>query len=171
MKRVLDQINVQQGVIGSLVCDFEGGLLAKALSSDFAPGKIEAALLPLAEGVAGMEHSIGSIGMLEYRYSDHRVVIRRFDGGMLLLICSLNVNMQLISITINVAMKKLEKLINSLPLAPPVHEPAQILEPVKAAPVQDQAMYISPFGNFAAVAPTFPEKKKKKGGWTLADLD
>lgn len=42
------------------------------------------------------------------RYADGRVVVKKFPGAMLFLLCAKNINLQVLAITLNLASKKLE---------------------------------------------------------------
>lgn len=107
MQEILLQINNVEGVMGSAVFSERGELLAHAF-----PTLIDAATLKKAGNLA-MECIHGlqiatSLDILDLRYADGRVIIKSFSGAMLCLLCAKNVNLQVLNITLNLAIRKLE---------------------------------------------------------------
>jgi hypothetical protein len=58
-----------------------------------------------------------TLDLLDLRYSDGRVLVKVFPGAMLFLLCANSINLQVLSITLNLAVKKLEAKLASEPVA------------------------------------------------------
>lgn len=107
MQEILQHINSVEGVIGSAVFSEKGDVLSNVF-----PALIDAPAIKTAAGLA-LECAHGlqiaqTLDTLDLRYAEGRVIIKTFPGAMLCLLCSKNVNMQVLSITLNLAIKKLE---------------------------------------------------------------
>lgn len=129
MQDILQHISSVEGVIGSAVFNQKGDVLAHAF-----PALIDAVSLKKAadltlECAHGLQIS-QSLDILDMRYSDGRVVIKRFPGAMLFLLCARNINLQVLAITLNLAAKKLEAKIPGEASAS--HQTATASEPVKS---------------------------------------
>lgn len=107
MKEILQHINSVDGVIGSALFGHKGEVLAHAF-----PALIDVAALRKAASLT-LECSHGlqisqTLDLLDLRYQEGRVLIKSFSGAMLFLLCANNINIQVLSITLNLAVKKLE---------------------------------------------------------------
>jgi predicted regulator of Ras-like GTPase activity (Roadblock/LC7/MglB family) len=117
MKEILQHVNSVDGVIGSAVFSQTGDVLVHAF-----PALIDAASLKRAASLT-LECSHGlqisqTLDLLDLRYSDGRILVKSFSGALLFLLCANNINLQVLSITLNLAIKKLEaKLSNVSPAA------------------------------------------------------
>jgi predicted regulator of Ras-like GTPase activity (Roadblock/LC7/MglB family) len=112
MQDILQYINSVEGVIGSAVFSQKGDVLVHVF-----PALIDAVSLKKAadltlECAHGLQIS-QSLEILDMRYSDGRVVIKRFPGAMLFLLCAKNINLQILAITLTLAAKKLEAKISA----------------------------------------------------------
>jgi len=130
---VLNQLNSVPGVVGSLVCDSEGRVLAEAFPSLFDATMLKDAAAALGD-TAGLESMTGAIGMLDFRYADARVVVRPLEQAMLLVLCAKTINLQLLIISASVATKKLAKQIEAgggatVPAPEPAEPAAAVHEP------------------------------------------
>jgi predicted regulator of Ras-like GTPase activity (Roadblock/LC7/MglB family) len=140
MESVLKQLNTVPGVVGSMVCDLDGGLVSKTFPSLFDDEVLTSAARILVDGAAGLETVTGKVGMVDLRYADARIVVRPMAGAHLVLLCAAQTNLQLLNISTSVAVPKLEKLVAARPpprpsaaAAPPAREPAKG-KPAKAKP-------------------------------------
>jgi predicted regulator of Ras-like GTPase activity (Roadblock/LC7/MglB family) len=118
MQDILRYINSVEGVIGSAVFNDHGEVVDHAF-----PPIIEGNALKTAAGLAlecsyGLQIS-GSLDLIDLRFSEGRIIIKAFPGAMLYLLCSKNANLQVLTITLNLAAKKLEPMLaGSVPPAP-----------------------------------------------------
>ncbi len=120
MEAVLQQINKIQGVVGSLVCDEDGALLCHQLPSSIAATILKDASGILADSIVGLKPSVGEVGLLDLRYSDGRLLVKPLASAYLLLLCDPKINLQLLNMTLDVSIKKLEKTIAGQSASAPV---------------------------------------------------
>jgi predicted regulator of Ras-like GTPase activity (Roadblock/LC7/MglB family) len=107
MQEILQHINSVDGVIGSAVLSQKGDLLAHNF-----PALIDATTLKKTAALM-LECSYGllisqTLELLDLRYSGGRIIVKTFSGSMLFLLCATTINLQLLTITLNLAVKKLE---------------------------------------------------------------
>jgi len=142
MKEILRQINSVTGIIGSMACNDQGNLLALAFPPIFDEEMLTTIATSTCENLAGLEEITGGVKMTDFRYQNGRVVVKPFGYGFLFIVCESTINMQLLTITLNVAMKKIEKFFKetvvpvttSIPLAKPFAQPQA---PLNHLPVQN----------------------------------
>ncbi len=113
MEEVLKQVNGVAGFVGGLVCDNQGNLMAHDFPPIFDVSMIQAVVASLSDNIAGLEEMTGGVTMIDFRYENGRVLVRPVKGGCLVLLCERTINLQLLAISLYVAIKKLEKLFNS----------------------------------------------------------
>lgn len=117
MQDILQHINSVDGVIGSAVFSEKGEVLIQAF-----PALIDASALKMAanrtmECIHGLQIA-QTLDILDLRYDKGRIIIKAFPGALLCLLCSKAINMQILSMTLNLATKKLESLIPTEALVP-----------------------------------------------------
>lgn len=119
MQDILRHINSVEGVIGSAVFNEKGAVLSHAF-----PPLIDAtALKRTAELTLECVHGLQiaqTLEILDLRYAEGRIIVKSFPGAMLCLLCAKNINLQVLIITLNLAVKKLETLLpkEEAPAAP-----------------------------------------------------
>jgi predicted regulator of Ras-like GTPase activity (Roadblock/LC7/MglB family) len=111
VQTVLNQLNALPGVVGSLVCDADGQVLAQAFPPAFEPASLLSAAQAVAEATAGLETVTGEAGLLDLRYAQGRMVVRRLADASLLLLCAPSMNLQPVAISVSAALPRLEKLL------------------------------------------------------------
>jgi predicted regulator of Ras-like GTPase activity (Roadblock/LC7/MglB family) len=118
MQDILRYINSVEGVIGSAVFNENGAVIYHAF-----PPLIDANLLKAVGGlVLECAHGLQiarSLDILDLRYAEGRIIIKAFPGALLCLLCAKNINLQVLTITLNLAVKKLGALL------PTAAEPAE----------------------------------------------
>jgi predicted regulator of Ras-like GTPase activity (Roadblock/LC7/MglB family) len=112
MKDILQHINSVDGVIGSALFSHEGKVLVHAF-----PALIDATALHKAASLT-LECTLGlqiaqTLDLLDLRYSDGRILVKSFPGAILFLLCTNSMNLQILSITLNLAVKKLGASLSS----------------------------------------------------------
>lgn len=110
MQDILQHINGVEGVVGSAVIGEKGELLAHAFPALIdAPSLVKAAglVLDCAHGLQASQ----TLDLLDMRYAEGRIIVKSFSGTMLFLLCTKNVNLQLLTVTLNLAARKLEALL------------------------------------------------------------
>jgi len=133
MRALLSQLNAVPGVIGSVVCDAEGRLLAHAFPPTFDPQRLQDAALALADRSAALESALGTVGMLDLRYASARVVVRAMPGARLLFLCSPALNLELLAMSAAAALRGLERMLASHKAAPAAPADGPAAAPVAAA--------------------------------------
>jgi len=128
MQDILRHINSVEGVIGSAVFNEKGTVLSHAF-----PPLIDAtALKRVAELTLECIHGLQiaqTLEIIDLRYAEGRIIIKAFPGAMLCLLCAKNINLQVLTITLNLAVKKLETLL------PQEEEPGSLSEEKDASGV------------------------------------
>ncbi|MGB8931351.1 MAG: hypothetical protein WCC48_08930 [Anaeromyxobacteraceae bacterium] len=103
----LEQLAASPGVVGSMVFDASGGLVASA----FPPVFDGSGLKQLAGGLVAdayfNEWLDGDKGALELQYADGQVVVRSLSGSWLLVLCTQRVNSQLLSMSLTQVVRRL----------------------------------------------------------------
>src|SRR6266542_2967202 len=118
MESVLTQLNLVPGVVGSMVCDPEGRLLAQAFPALFDEPMLHEAAKAVSDATAGLKTTAGGVGMVDLRYRDARVVLKPLAGANMLFLCNASLNLQSLVISSSVAVPKLERLVASRAAAP-----------------------------------------------------
>lgn len=117
MKDILQHINSVDGVIGSALCSHNGEVFAHA----FPPLIDEASVKKIASLTVECSHGLQisqTLNLLDLRYSNGRILVKAFPEAMLFLLCANSINLQVLLITLNLAVKKLkEKIVSEAPEA------------------------------------------------------
>jgi predicted regulator of Ras-like GTPase activity (Roadblock/LC7/MglB family) len=133
MQTVLEQMNALPGIVGSMVYDAEGRVLAKAFPALFDGDALASAAGILLYGVPGLEVAVGAVSTLDLRFGESRIVIRAIKGANLLLLCTRQANLQFLNISVGMAIPKIEKLAASQPAPPRPGDSKKEPPPPKAA--------------------------------------
>lgn len=136
---MLESLNSVPGVLGGMVCAPEGRVLARTFPTAFGDDTLQEAATVLADGCVGLETVTGPVAHIDLRYPEARVVVKPLQGGLLLMVCSKGVNLQLLLISIAATSKKIEKVLEEAvrAAAAAAAEPAAG-EPEEAAGQQPQ---------------------------------
>jgi predicted regulator of Ras-like GTPase activity (Roadblock/LC7/MglB family) len=110
MQDILRHINSIEGVIGSAVLNDNGEVLSHAFPSLVDPAAISSSAELIRECAHGLQIS-QTLDVLDLRYADGRLIVKAFPGALLCLMCAKNINLQVLFITLNLAVKKLESLV------------------------------------------------------------
>lgn len=130
MESLLAQLNTVPGVVGSLVSDSEGKVVAKVFPELFDTGMLQNVAKILSDGSVGLEAVTGPLGVADFRFGDSRLFVRPFPGALLLVLSTKSVNPELLSISSQIAVRKLEKLVADRKTAEA--EAAQVAAAVRA---------------------------------------
>ncbi len=132
MENNLKEINAVLGVIGSFVCLSDGSLAAKALPVTFDATRVEFAARVAAQTLNALETSGQRVVDADLVFGQGRVVLKNLRGGILVIVCTRNINIPLLNLTANVAAKKIAAEFKPKP-APPAPKAAVPATPTKAA--------------------------------------
>lgn len=112
MEAILRDVNSVVGVTGSFVADLEGEILARALPGVFDDQMLSASARSAAQTIMGLETTRRrKVVELDLVYRDGRLVTKRMKTGFLLILCVRNINVPLLNLTANVAVRKLDAMI------------------------------------------------------------
>ena len=110
MQDILRYINSVEGVIGSAVFNDHGVVVDHAFPPLIDTNSLKTAVGLVLECTHGLQIA-QTLDMLDLRYAEGRIIIKAFPGAFLCLLCAKNVNLQVLTITLNMAVKKLEALL------------------------------------------------------------
>ena len=122
MQTVLQSLHTVPGVIGGLLSDDDGAVLAHSFPPVFDISALQNICSNLNLNLLGLQAASGDVKLLDLRFEHGRVLVKTLPNLFLLLLCEQAVNLQLLFISINVAAKKLEKGCTAptpLPMTPP----------------------------------------------------
>lgn len=111
MQLVLSQLNSVPGVVGSMLCDNQGQVLAQVFPSLFDVSMLSQAARVLAESSVDLETVTGSVRLLDLRFDDARIVVRPLTRATILFLCSASINLQPLAISTSVAAPKIERIL------------------------------------------------------------
>ncbi len=120
---LLNGINEVEGVLGSLVCNQDGQVVASAMPADHGELMLSLVSRTSTQTVAGLKAaSRRTPGDLDLLYSDGRFIVKNLRTGCLCILCMPHINVPLLNLTANVVARKLQA---SLRQPGPVEGPPQ----------------------------------------------
>jgi len=133
MHAIMKQITSLPEVIGCMVFSEEAVLFAQDFPSVFDAHTVQEIGTLVTDNVTGLQQITNGVNMLDFRYSSGRIMVRQLAGGYLLLLCSTAAKPALLNISLNVAVKRLGKIIASQPVPeqPAAKVPVPKVEPPK----------------------------------------
>jgi predicted regulator of Ras-like GTPase activity (Roadblock/LC7/MglB family) len=125
MDTILKDVNAVVGVTGSFVCDGEGQVLAKALPGVFDKAMLSPVGRTMAQTIAGLRIARRrKVGDLDLLYDQGRLIVKSVEDGCLCILCVRRINVPLLNLTANVAVRNLKEKIKAL-------------KPTQEAPLQE----------------------------------
>ena len=110
MQAVLQSLHSVPGVIGGLLTDDDSSVMAHSFPPVFDLTSLHEVCANLNFNIMGLNDATGGVKLLDLRFAHGRVIAKSMPNLLLLLLCEQTINLQLLSISINVAIKKLEKI-------------------------------------------------------------
>jgi predicted regulator of Ras-like GTPase activity (Roadblock/LC7/MglB family) len=129
----LRQLNSVPGVLGSMVCDARGNLVAHEFPPQYDVARLRAAATAVSDRASGLEAAVGTVGTVDLRFATARVVIRSIGDGKVLFLCTPSVNLQTLLLSASGALRRLEDLLGgaaapqAAPAAPAAPAPSGAL--------------------------------------------
>jgi predicted regulator of Ras-like GTPase activity (Roadblock/LC7/MglB family) len=112
VKTILQDINAVVGVTGSLVCDKEGALIARALPSVYDETMLLPTTRTLSQTMEGLEATRRrKVHELDLVFREGRIVVKNLRYGLLCILCVRNINVPLLNLTANLAARKLSQVL------------------------------------------------------------
>lgn len=165
MRDMLQNINKVEGVIGCLISTADGEKTVHAFPPLFDGEHIRKISTTIANTIRQLPVA-DTLELLEMRYQEGKIVTRKLRGGFLTLLCTNDVNMSLLNISLNVAKPKLEILLAESATISPNPDVARNLtermDKLKIAFIRQ----VGPVGDYL-----FEESIKKLGTAALKDDD
>lgn len=149
MQAIMLGLTTVPGVMGAMISDERGNVLAHSFPSYFDAGTIKGAADLLQDITVGLQDATGGVKLYDIRFALGRLIIKTLPRMFIVVLCQPTANIQLLLISLNVAIKKLENISDvSLPVqpaqqaAPPVKAPPATAapRPVTAAPAGYRAV-------------------------------
>jgi predicted regulator of Ras-like GTPase activity (Roadblock/LC7/MglB family) len=103
----LEQLGAAPGVVGSMVFDASGGVVASAFPPVFDPAGLRQLATHLASDGYFGEWLAGDKGTLDLAYADGQVVVRSLAGSWLLVLCTPQVNAQLLAMSLTQVVRRI----------------------------------------------------------------
>ncbi len=129
MQTVLKNLHSVPGVIGCLLIDDEGNAIANSLPSIYDAASLKEISTIVAQNVEGLQDYTGNVVSLDMRFEHGRLIAKKMPKHVLVLLCQPTINIQLLLISLNVAINKLKPLVLMQKSAPNTSQP-----PVQEAP-------------------------------------
>lgn len=132
MEAVLRSVVTSPGVFGGLIANDAGQLLVRSMPDLYDSEQLARVSTILMEQQFGLEDATGGVKQAEIRFELGKLIARPVADKTLVLLCEQSVNIQVLSIALNVAAKKLEKL----PSQPPASRPSAAQPTAMTPPLQ-----------------------------------
>ncbi len=136
MQAIMLGLTAVPGVMGAMLSDERGNVLAHSFPPYFDAGTLKGAAELLNDNTVGLQDITGGVKLFDIRFELGRLIIKPLPHMFVAVLCQPTVNVQLLFISLNVAIKKIEKLSAEAPLVQPVRQAApqvQTPPPVAAA--------------------------------------
>ncbi len=117
MQTVLQQITAIDGVMGCSLYNDQGKILAAACPLILDEKQLATAAGTVLDCLHALQISQTMVSM-DLRFSEGRVMVRPLTGALISVLCSKNVNMSMVNITLNLALRKLEQMLPKPGAAP-----------------------------------------------------
>ena len=127
MQDILRHINSVEGVMGSAVFSEKGSVLSHTFPPLIDAESLKRAANLTIECVHGLQIA-QTLETIDLRYAEGRILFRAFSGAILCLLCAKSINLQVLNITLNLAVKKLAVLLPKAEDAIEVPAPAGAFE-------------------------------------------
>ena len=113
LARALSALREDPGVLGSMACDGHGRVVEASFPPQFERARASEAARLVADASGALQIATGRVAMLDFRYRDTRIVVKPFDGGYLLLLCSASVAFERLASSIQAGAVELASLVRA----------------------------------------------------------
>ncbi|HIJ81312.1 MAG TPA: hypothetical protein HPP76_06360 [Desulfuromonadales bacterium] len=148
MQSIMLGLTTVPGVMGGMLTDERGNVLADSFPGFFDKGTLKGAAELLLDNTIGLQDVTGGVKLFDIRFELGRIIIKTLPRMFMVVLCQPTVNIQLLFISLNVAIKKLEKIA--------VEQPQLVNPPQPATPqVQLPPQAVTGSRPVAATAPAY----------------
>ena len=109
MQSIMLGLTSVPGVMGGMLSDEDGNILAHSLPPYFDIGTIKGAADLFQDNTVGLQEITGGVRLFDIRCDLGRLIIKTLPNSFLAILCQPSVNIQLLLISLNVTIKKLER--------------------------------------------------------------
>ena len=135
MQTLLQQITAIDGVIGCSLYDEQGKILAAACPLVLDEAQLGTAAGMMVDCLHALQVSQTLAGM-ELRFAEGRMLIRPLKGAFINVLCSKTVNLSMVNITLNLALRKLEQMLPQPGSAPAAAAAVSMAAPAPGLPLR-----------------------------------
>ena len=161
MQSIMLGLNSVPGVIGGMLTDERGNLLTHSFPAYFEDATIKSAAELLQDNTEGLQDATGGVKLLDIRFELGRLIIKPLREMFVVVLCQPTVNIQLLFISLNVAMKKIEK----------IPKDSLSAQPVQMAPPPPTAAPVAPrTGSVAPAHSSYRAEADEKGVLLVCDI-
>ncbi|NIS82055.1 MAG: hypothetical protein GTO14_18030 [Anaerolineales bacterium] len=110
METILTEIDDVIGVRGSFVVGADGEVAATTMSAVYESRELNSAGRALQRTIEGLQiESDQTVIEMNLQYSGGRLVVKSVDKGCLVILCEPDINVSLLNLTANVAVRKISE--------------------------------------------------------------
>lgn len=110
MQAIMLGLTSVPGVMGGMLSDERGTVLAHSFPPSFDTATIKGAAELLQDNTIGLQDVTGGVKLFDIRFELGRLIVKTLPHMFVVVLCQPAANIQLLLISLNVASKKLEKL-------------------------------------------------------------
>jgi hypothetical protein len=152
MQSIMMGLTTVPGVMGGMLSDERGNILAHSFPPLFDQGTLKGVTDLLLDNTVGLQEVTGGVKLFDMRFELGRVIIKTLPRMFLVILCQPSVNVQLLFISMNVAIKKLEKLsVDNLLVQTAQQALPQVQMPPPSAPSPRTAPAAPVYSDYRAV--------------------
>ncbi len=132
MNKVLNKLNSVPGVVGSMICNDQGHVMAHLFPQGIDTEMLKSVASLLTDNIPVFQECTGGSRTFNFKYEKGRIVVRHDHDRYYVLLCSntVAVNIQILDMIIDVASKQLDKSASSEP-----EKQSTISTPAQKAPI------------------------------------
>lgn len=141
MQTIMLGLKSVPGVMGSMLSDLQGNVLAHSFPTFFDQGSLKDVAVLVNDNSIGLQEATGEVKLFDIRTELGRIIVKTLPRMFITVLCEPAANLQLLMISLNVAVKKLEKMPVEQLAAPAPQAAPPAPKPVveKAAPPPEPA--------------------------------
>jgi len=112
VEEILKSINTMVGVSGSFICDSKGRILSVAMPDTIDESMLYNVSKTVSQTLGGLASTHRrKIGELDLVYGQGRLITRNIGESFLCILCVRNINVPLLNLSVNMAVKKLAEMV------------------------------------------------------------